>query len=100
MESVEPSKHGGPNDWQEARRGLIRRKKKINQRNQQVRGLKGELTAQREKFEKRIEELEKAGDELSKSFTHSHSPMHRMGVPCGFCEAIFNWQRVREGKSK
>lgn len=33
-------KHGGPNDWQEARRGLIRRKKKLNQRNQQIRDLK------------------------------------------------------------
>lgn len=39
----ECNKHGGPNDWNEARQGLKRRKKKINQRNQQIWDLKGRI---------------------------------------------------------
>lgn len=43
--------HGGPNSWKELRTGLKNRKKTINQRNQQVRGLKGEIGKLRSRYD-------------------------------------------------
>lgn len=82
--------NGGPNSWKELRTGLKNRKTTINQRNQQIRGLKGDIGKLRSKYDLLKNSHEALLEIVKSGRKHDSECKYHLdkNYPCSHCKAI------------